>query len=850
MFFQTLLADARYALRQLRLSPVFTLAAALTLALGIGGTTAVFSLIHAILLRSLPVVDPASLYRIGAGDECCVEGGLQENWSLFSYDLYKRFQQITPEFEQLAAFQANPWQMSVRRGNEPASHPMHAEFITGNYFGMFGIRAFAGRALTPGDDQPSAAPAAMLSYRAWQQSFGSAPSIIGSTFIIEGHPFTIVGISPPGFYGDTLRSDPPELWVPLQQEPLMKGTSSLLRHPSTSWLRVIGRLKPGDTTGGMSERLTAYLRHWLPAESGYPAEVMPLIKQALPKQHVQVIRAGSGVEAMQENYGGSLKILLTACALVLLIACANVANLLLARGMARRSNASLRLALGASRRQLMRQFLIESIVLGLVGGAAGIAVAYAGARLMLLLAFGSAHFVPIDVSPSPSVLMFALGLSLLTGILFGTAPAWFAANSDPIEALRGFNRSTGDSSTFSQKALLIAQAALSVMLVAGAALLMRSLANVEHQNFGFETKNRLSVQLNSPLASYSPEKLDSLYTALEAKLAAIPGVERASLALYTPFTDNWGDGIVVEGKPMPPVDADTNSSWDRVTPDYFEAVGQPLVRGRGFTRQDSGNSRPVAVVNQAFVRKFFKDQNPIGKHFGLDLPETASTFEIIGVVRDGKYVDAYKPARAMFFVPLLQHVPFKNPLLMQGEIRSHFIGSALLLTGSDRGSLEPQIRRAFSAVDPNLTITGIHPLAEQIAGNFEQERAVAQLTGLFGLIALLLAAVGIYGVTAYTVARRTSEIGVRMALGADRFSVTRLVLRGAFMQIAIGLAIGIPAAIGASRLLAAQLYNVRSWDPAALSTAILSLGICALLATVLPARRAASIDPMTALRTE
>ncbi len=848
---QNIVGDIRYSLRQFRLSPVFTLTAALTLALGIGATTAIFSLVSAIMLRSLPVADPATLYRIGEGQDCCVEGGLQDNWSIFSYDLYKRFQSASPEFEQLAAFQAIAPDVSVRRGTtDLVSKPLRAEFVTGNYFSMFGIGSFAGRTLAGADDKPSAQPAAMLSYRAWQQSYGSDPSVVGSTFIVEGHPFTIVGISPPGFFGETLRSDPPDLWLPMQKEPLVKGSNSLLLHPSTNWLRIIGRLRPGATVAGLSSRYTTLLRRWLPAESGFPAELMPQVAHDLPKQHVQVIPAGSGVAAMQTDYKSSLRILLAACGLVLLIACANIANLLLARGMARRSVASLRLALGASRGQLIRQSLIESVLLGLLGGLAGVFVAYAGARIILIMAFGSSHFVPIDAAPSGPVLAFAAALSILTGILFGTAPAWFSSGSDPVEALRGVNRSTSSGASLPQKALLIAQAAISVVLLAGAAMLTRSLNNLEHQDFGFPTENRISVLLNSPLASYGPQKLDALYRQLEERLARIPGVRRASLASYTPFVDNWTEGIVVEGHGQPRLDENTEASWDRVGVGYLETAGISLVRGRTLARQDTGSSRPVAVVNQTFVRKFFKNQNPMGKHFGMDLVENAGTFEIVGVVRDAKYTDPEKPARAMFFVPLMQHIHYKNPLVQQGEDRSHFIGGALLLSHVDIGRLEPQIRQAFSEVDPNLTVRLIQTLQQQVASNFDQQRAVSQLTGLFGIVALILAAVGLYGVTAYTVARRTSEIGVRMALGADRTDVTRLVLRGAFTQVAIGLLIGLPAAIGAGRLLSSELYRVGLLDPFALSVAIVSLGICALLATVIPARRAASIDPMRALRTE
>ena len=849
---QTLRQDISYALRQMRLSPVFTLTAMLTLALGIGATTAIFSLIHTVMLKSLPVVDPSRLYRIGDGTDCCVEGGPQDNWGMYTYSLYQRMKSAAPEFEQMAAFEAMAAQFSVRRGeNDRQAKPLRGEFVSGNYFSTFGVGAFAGRAISPSDDQSSASPVAMLSYRTWQQQYGSDPSVIGSTFVVEGHPFTVVGIAPPGFYGETLRSDPPQLWLPLQQEPLVNGRNTLLSQSVSAWLRVIARLKPGATTDGVAPRLTGVMHQWLLHDSSLPAEFLPEIQRSLPKQNIHVVPAGAGVGAMKADYGDSLRILLTVCSIVLLIACANIANLLLARGAARRSHTSVRLALGASRRRLIRQSLTESVVLSILGGLAGIVVAYLGVKVIVALAFHSAHFVPIDAAPSLPVLAFAFGLSLITGILFGTAPAWFASHADPAEALRGANRSTHDHSSLPQKILVVVQATLSIVLLAGAGLLMRSLSKLEHQDLGFETDHRLSIVMNSPLASYSEPQLDALYRDLQDRLSHLPRVERAGLAAYTPFIDNWGELIVPEGHGMPQIENnDSNSSWDRVGPGYLETMGHSLLRGRTITEQDAGPTQNVAVVNETFARRFFKGQDAIGKHFGLDLPENNTMFEIVGILRDSKYMDAHSPARPMFFAPLAQHAVYKNPLMQTFEHRTHYItGAVLQLRGSGEG-LEPLIRKVFSDVDPNLTILNVQTMQEQVDSNFDQERVVAQMTGLFGILALVLAAIGLYGVTAYTVERRTSEIGVRMALGANRSDVVKLVLRGAFLQIVIGLAIGIPISIGCGRLIAAQLYQVKSWDPVVLAGSVAALGLCALIASIVPAQRAASIDPVKALRTE
>ncbi len=851
---RTLRQDILYALRQMRLSPIFTLTAMLTLALGIGATTAIFSLIDSVMLKSLPVTDPGRLYRVGSGNNCCANIGPQEDWGMFPYQLYQRIAASAPEFEQVAAFEAGTTQFSARRGEtDQLAKPLHSHFVSGNYFATFGIQAYAGRTLTPADDQPSAPPTAMLSHRVWQQEYGSDPNVVGANFVLDGHPLTIVGITPPGFFGETLRSDPAEIYIPVQQEPLLAGKNTVLKQP-TAWLRIIGRLRPGARPDGLSVRFTTITREWLVNDLGalFP-QFLPQIKAILPTQNIKVIPAAAGVAEMKTGYQGTLRILLGVCCLVLLIACANIANLLLARSSARASQRAVLLALGASRGRLVRQSLTESVVLAILGGAAGILVSFVGVKVMVALAFRSAHFVPIHATPSPLVLAFAFGVSLATGLLFGTAPAWFASRANPAEVLHGANRSTRDGRSLPQKALVVLQATLSVVLLTGAGLLTRSLENIERQDFGFERDHRVNFSVNASFSSYSPEKIDAIYRALPDRLARIPGVESASLALYTPFTDNWGQIVVRQGQGTPNVTNDSlTASVDRVGPDYLETMGQRIVRGRGITAQDTAATQGIAVVDESFVRKFFKPgEEPIGTRFGLTEVKNASTFEIVGVVRDANYSDPtgrWRPP--LFFLPLAQHVHYDTAMAQMIDDRMHLIQSVVLKMNGSMNGLEPQVRRAFSEVDPNLTLVGIRTLEEQVAGRLDQERTVAQLTGLFGVLALVLAAVGLYGVTAYGVERRTSEIGVRIALGADRRSVVAMVLRGAFLQIVVGLLIGIPASIGCARLIASQLYQEKGWDPLVLAGSVGALALCALLASVIPARRAATINPVTALRVE
>ncbi len=851
---QNLRGNLCYTLRQFRRSPVFTGTVVLSLALGIGGTTAIFTLIHAVMLRSLPVSDPERLYRVGEGDDCCVEGGPQDRWGMFSFPLYTRLKAETPEFEEVAAFQAGRWELSVRReGVEALARPLRSECVTGNYFSTLGVRAFGGRLFTPDDDTPNAPPVAVLSHRIWQTAYAGDPSVVGSTFIVEDHPVTVIGVAPQGFFGETLQSDPPDIWVPLHQEPMITGQGSLLNQSVAAWLRMIGRLRPGASVEGMSPRLTGVLRQWMLHDSGYPSNWMPDVIRVLPKQVLTVVPAGAGVAVMKEEYGRSLVILLSVCGLVLLIACANVANLLLARAVGRRGQTALRLAVGASRRQIVMEALTESIVLAIGGGIAGLLVAVAAAKILLALAFQSSHFLPISTAPSVLVLAFALGLSLLTGVIFGTAPAWFATRTDPADALRSIGRGASDRSTFARRALLIVQATLSVVLVAGATMLSRSLDKLEHQDFGYQIPGRVVVELHNPPASYTLPRLTALYRQLEEQLNQLPGVRGSGLALYNPLTDNWGELILVAGHPAPKMSEESGASWDRVSANYLQNFGMPILRGRYFTSADNETTQPVAIVNEAFVRRFFKsNEDPLDQHFGLDLPQYANTFRIVGVVRDAKFAGfgLNRPARPMFYVPLAQNVNYDNELMKRIELRSHFIGGMMLLTNLSSGALEPPLTKMLAALDPNLTITSIRTMQQHVELSFDQERAVASLAGLFGVVALVLAAVGLYGVTAYSVAQRTNEIGIRMALGADRVLVIRLVLRGAFNGVLAGLILGLPLAVVAGRLISAQLYGVSSWDPIALSVAAAALALCSFFAATIPALRAASISPMSALRIE
>ena len=837
----TLLHDLRYGLRMLAKNPGFTAAAVLTLALGIGANTAIFTLVHGVMLKSLPVANPNQLYRVGNNDNCCVIGGFQDNWGIYSYSLYRQFRDHTPEFSELAAAQGGWESLSARRaGSSGAAQPYVGEFVSGNYFQTFGVGAFLGRVITPRDDNPGAAPVAVISYRAWQQNFGGDPSVIGSTFFINTMPYTVAGIAAPGFFGDRLQADPPDFWLPLINEPALHGQNSLLNHADEHWLYVIGRLKPGARPASVQAKVTAELQQWICGQPDLEARNIPDI----PKQHVNVVPGGVGVQLLQGEVKDGLRLLVVLAGLVLLIACANIANLLLVRATARHTETAIRVALGAPRWRMIRQVISESVLLAVLGGAAGLYVAYSAASAILRLGFRGAQYLPISADPSLPVLGFAFLLSLLTGIVFGAAPAWFSSRVEPAEALRGVGRGIAEHGSLARRALVVSQVALSAILLIGAGLLTRSLRNLEEQEFGFQPQGRLIVKIDPALAGYTPEKLYALYQQLAQRLPAIPGVRSAAYSQYSPMQGmNWEDNIHIEGHAP---DEQIYSSFLRVSPRYFETIGTRLLRGRVIGDQDTPTSPAVAVVSEAFVKKYFPKEDPLGKHFGLDKPDNAGNYEIVGVVEDAKYQDAHAPAHPFFFLPFLQS-PQGEPSFM---VRSQYAGAIELRVAGKPENLGAAVRRTLADINPDLTILDMLSLDEQLSRNFNQERLISQLTGLFGLLALALACVGLYGVTAFSVARRTNEIGIRMALGADRRNVLRLVMRGALAQMAIGLALGIALALAGGRLVASQLYGLKSYDPVTVALAMVILSACSLVAGFVPARRASRVDPMRALRYE
>ena len=843
---RALVQDLVFAFRQLRKAPGFTVTVLLTLALGIGANAAIFTLVNAILLHNLPVTDPKSLIRIGDRDDCCVNSGFSEsgNYSLFATDTYSMFKKNLPEFEELAAMEAGyafrP--LVVRRsGSQTAAKSFTGTFVSGNYFRVFGLSPALGRFFADGDDRKGAAITAVMSYDTWQQDYAGDRSVVGSTFYVNTRPVTVIGVAPKGFYGDRIDTNPPKFFLPMNSMDEVIG-APYFNDADTSWAYLIGRIKPGTSLPALQAKASTLLKQQFASLKTFTEE---RAKRALPRTHVVLTPGGGGIQAMQDNYRDHLVLLEWIAALVLLVACANIANLLLVRGMSRRAELSVRSALGAQRSRIVRQLLTESILLSGMGGLLGLAVSYLGAYALLALAFPHQQDMPVAASPSPLVIGFAFALALVTGILFGLAPALLAARAQPAEALRCNTRTAAQGASLLQRALVVLQAALSLVLLVAAGLFAQSLSKAQSTDMKLEATNRYIAHINPQAAGYATTQVEALYRTIEDRFHALPGVVKVGLATYTPMEENnWSTSVKIQGEPDPNKEA----SFVKCNADYFDSVGTRVLLGRGFTRQDTFTAPTVAVVNQEFAKQFLGGGNPIGRRFGFTGPGKDGVYEIVGEVENTTYTSVYWKDHAMFFVPLTQR-PANSNRPVEKDL-SFYAGAMVIETSYPVPGMEKMVSDTLASINPNLTVVKFETFQQQIDDRFTSERLIARLTSLFGLLALLLAAIGLYGVTAYTVVRRTPEIGIRMALGAARGRVVGAVLRGAMLQAVAGLAIGIPVAVFCVRYVKSQLYEITSVSLPVMAVAIAVLVLAAAVAGIIPARRAASIDPARALRIE
>jgi predicted permease len=852
----TLLHDIHYALRRLRHSPGFTAAAILTLALGIGANTAIFSLINAMLLRGLPVKDPQGLVFLtqpsGGG---LSNGTASGRRSLLAYSEYLTLRHDTNAFSDVLAVESGGSERQEVSWDGGDRETVHTKLVTGNYFQILGVDASRGRLYTSEEDMPlNAHPEAVLSYGYWQSRFGLDPSVIGRTLLLHGHPFTVVGVAQRGFFGETV-GDTPDMWFPISMQSEVEPGADLLHDPPGvtryMWLTSIGRLQKGiDLTQAQANVDLVFKRLVQDQvdEAGDPKE-----KRDLATQYLKLSNGVLGATRLSQ-YRDPLYVLFALVGLVLLIAIANLASLLLARAATRQREIGVRLALGAGRRRVVRQLLTETVLLAFMGGAAGWLLAGWGERLLMSLVSGIRAPELLDITPDLRVLSFSFAVSLLTGILIGLAPALRTTSAN---LSTGFQLSARGATptgitvnwrVFSRgvplgSLLIIAQVALSLVLISSAALFVRTLQKLANVNLGYEADGLTLFEVNAGSAGYDWQHAIPLFRRIYDRVASIPGVARASYSedgLFNHYED--ATDISVEGYTSPN-GALANSRFDEIGPGYFPTVGIPLILGRGIEHASSGTPGALreAVVNQAFVEKFFANRNPLGRHFTDLYPDDkGAMMTIVGVARDVKYNSLEEQAPPRFYILMEDSLPADAPDAARFEVR--FAGASDVI--------ESEIIQAIRSVDPNLTTPAMSTMTSLVDNSLAPRKVLAKLSTFFGGLALLVAAIGLYGVMSYGVARRTSEIGIRMALGAMPGSVLRMILGEVFVMVAIGIAIGVPSSVLAARWVASQLFGVAPGDPIALAAAGMILTAVALVAGVLPARRAATTDPLQALRYE
>ena len=831
-----MLQDLRYGLRMLLKKPGFTAIAVLSLALGIGANTAIFSLVDAVMIKSLPVQQPERLVLFGKGEEQGAKLGFpDQSWELFSYPFYRKVQQRTDVFSGVASLLSMTWTPHgvVNGGNDVEQ--LEVQLVSGSYFNVLGVNPGLGRVLTEADDQtPGAHPVAVVSYAWWEQRLGGDPSAIGKTIKIDETTFTIVGVAPKEFFGTTVGSAP-DLWLPLAMEKQIPPAHWNARENERfQSLHIIARLKDGVTIEQAGGVINLLFKQSLQALAGAQPTADRLAD--IQNARIDLTRASRGLSTLREQFSLSLKVLMGVVALVLLIASANVANLLLAHGTARRREFALRLAVGAGRLRLVRQLFTESALLVLLGAIAGVAFAWWGSRLLLVMASDGPEALPLHVTPNIRVLAFTIGVSALCAIVFGTAPALRASRVEPNTALKGGKTVSALRNPLG-KAFVVAQVALSLLLLVGAGLFTRTLIKLQSIPSGFNQENAMLFRVDTSATGYKDDdpRLPAMLREVEDKVREIPGVQAASFAFFVFHQGMWS-GPAYTREPNSLTDDSREIRNNVVGQDYFTAMGIPLVQGRALGPQDTDKSQKVAVISESMAQRFFPSGSPLGKRFGIDGPESTEKIEVVGVVKDAKVLVLAEPFQPMAYYPHSQ-----SPAAL-GNFVVRFSGSA--------GSVVPQVRQTIKQVNRTLPIDDVVSLSDHIGRSLVQQKLIARLASFFGLLALLLACIGLYGVMSYGVARRTNEIGIRMALGARGQSVLWLVLREALMLVGIGLIVGVVASLLVTKTAESLLYELKPNDPLTIALATLLLAVVALFAGYLPARRAARVDPMVALRDE
>jgi predicted permease len=837
--------DLRYSLRQIMRSPGLSLVAILSLALGIGANTAIFTVIDNLLLKQLAVRDPRMLVSFGDGQDAGVMALSDPGpYTVFPYAFYRRIEGNRDELDGITAFASFATQVSVRSastGNGPATQAI-GHLVSGSYFSVLGVEPMMGRTLNPGDTATEGGDAVVvISHRYWRENLAGDPNAIGRTLAINGTTFVVVGVMPPSFFGGQLNEQGvDDMWLPITMQPQVMMQPSLLKPDGLFWVSMMGRRKPGLSVAQAQSWLTVEFQRFLTAREG--AQISALRKQQIGGTYIPLLPAGAGISRMRRVYEDRLMVLMVMVGLVLLIACANLANLLLARAASREREFCARLALGSTRGRIARQILTEALVLALIGGGLGLGLALWATRVLIRFIDQGAKHSSLSATPDVSVLLFTLGTCVLTAALFGIAPALRASRTQAAGALNTSARTASGTAAGSRllpKALIVFQVTLSLVLLTVAGLLMRTIENLRAEDLGINRTNILMVRTNPKFAGYAPERLNALYDRILARMDALPGVRSASVSGAAPLMrGNWGSPIDLDGRPTPPTE-DISTLLNRVSAAYFETLEMQLLRGRTIAASDRANGVKAAVVNKTFADRYFPQGDAVGHTFTVADPGAPGAWHIVGVVRDPKHNSpAEKPAPFAWLA--VTQVPGNDLYAYWIEVRS--VGDPHKVAG--------EVRAALAELDASLPILETQTVEEQLDSIIDQERFVSKLSSVFAALALTLACIGLYGVMTYSVVRRTTELGVRMALGAPQASLRWMVLRESLVLLGIGVALGVPLSLAATRAIKAELFGVSPADPVTLLAAAVILSAALTAGAWIPARRATRADPMVALRYE
>jgi len=844
---RVMVGDIRYAARVLVKNPVFTAVAVLTLALGIGANTAIFTLLDQVLVRLLPVKEPQQLVLLTMRGR-----HYGNNWggNAISYPMYRDFQNHNEVFSGM--FCRFPTRVSLAFGER--AERVEAELVSGTYFSVLGVAMALGRPFTADEDRvANGAPLVILNYNYWKQRFGGDPAILGKTLTVNKHDMTVIGVAQAGFDGVELGYSP-KLFIPvMMQEQVVVVPTSMLTDRRTRWVNVFGRLKPGVTALRAKASLQPFTHSMLENEvrEAAFAHASTYDREQFLKCTIDVLPGSQGKAYFRRELSTPLWVLMAITGVVLLIACANLANLLLARATGRQKEIAVRLAVGASRGRIVRQFLVETLCLSALGGLAGLAFAYWAVKaLMAIYLPPDSADLSISAAPDLRILLFTLAVTVVTGLFFGLTPALKTTQPDISRTLKDQAGAVlGGGHGGLRKTLVVAQVSLSLVLLVGAGLFLRTLNNLSSLGPGFRAERLVGFNLDPTLNGYTPQRAILFFQQLADSLHSLPGVQSVGLASVRILEGNeWDSSMTVEGyNPANPEDS-AEPYMNEISPNYFATLGVPIVLGRDFTVNDNrevkNGPRPddwtptTVMINEKFAKRYFPGQNPIGRHlgFGID-PGTHLDMEIIAVVKDIKYTNLRDEIPAQAYVPYLG---------------SHFIGSmtVYLRTSQEPNQLMPAVRAKVREMDSNLPIYDMRTTEVQISNSLSTERMIASLSSVFGFLATLLAAIGLYGVMAHSVAQRKREIGIRMALGAEPATVIWMVMRDVLVVVAMGIAVGVPAALVLMRMVATQLYGLSAHDPSTLAMATMALALAACVAGYLPALRASHLDPMVALRYE